>query len=121
MVSTPPREQLLQQLAEYRLPIEPTLAALREYPWDSDVPLFTVTREHIRTMLRRYLSGELTADQLTDWADLLECRDDITYEPASYEPLRQVIFELANPNLNAEISPEVAREIEQRITDAPTI
>jgi hypothetical protein len=86
----------LEQLVAYRLPIEPTLAALREYGWDSEAALFAVTREHVLAMLQRYLSGDLTAEQLTDWADLLECREDLAYESQSSERLQQAIFELAN-------------------------
>ena len=119
---TPPtREQLLERLAEYRLPIEPTLAALREYPWDCESPLFTLTREHIFAMLRRYRAGEISADQLTDWADLIECRDDLDYEATLEKTLRRTVFELANPNLNTTISHELAHKIEQRFIDAPTI
>ena len=69
-------------------------------------------------MLQRYLDDEITADQLSDWGDLIECRDDISYEPAYDSLLKQVIFEIANPNLNSEISPEVAQNMRHRLVAA---
>ena len=104
------------------LPIEPTLAALREYGWDTDAGLATLGTQQMLNMLQRYLDDEITADQLTDWGDLIECHDDISYEPAYDSLLKQIIFEIANPNLNSEISQEVAQNMRHRLVAAtPTI
>jgi hypothetical protein len=111
------RKELLQHLAEYVLPIEPVLAELSQYPFDSDLPLFTVSRNHVLAVLDRYATGELTPEQVTDWADLIECRDDLDFEDVSSGLLRDTVFQLANPNLTQPVSPHVASAIRQRIQE----
>ncbi len=115
MVKPHSRAELLRRLIRYEFPIEPTLAALREYGWDTDASLATLGSQQMLNMLQRYLDDEITADQLTDWGDLIECREDISYEPACDSLLRRVIFEIANPSLNSKISPEVAENMRHRL------
>jgi hypothetical protein len=51
---------------------------------------------------------------VTDWADLIECREDIGYAPMN-EHLGEVVFRLANPNLNGPVTREVALEIRSQL------
>ncbi len=104
------RAILLRQLIEYRLPVDATIAELSTYGWDCEEPHVRVESQDIRCLLNRYLSGELSAAQVTDWADLIECREDIDSGP-SEGVLSTLIFRLANPNLNIEVTPSVAREM----------
>jgi hypothetical protein len=71
--------QLLRALIGYELPVEPVLAALRSFGWDAPEPVVLLTREDIVRILDRYLAGKLTTEQVTDWADLVECREDIGF------------------------------------------
>jgi hypothetical protein len=107
---------LLKSLADYTLPIEPVLAELREYGWDAEAPLFTLTRQHVLAILSRYLAGQLTAEQVTDWADLVECREDFGYEQVFEEGLKRAVFELANPNLTEAVTPGVAHALRKRLS-----
>ena len=110
------RTELLRRLAEYTLPIEPVLAELREYGWDAEAPFFTITRQHLRSVLSRYLDGELTSEQVTDWADLVECREDLGYEQGFEDALQRAVFELANPNLAQPVTSEVAHALQKRLS-----
>jgi hypothetical protein len=107
---------LLKSLAAYTLPIEPVLAELQEYGWDAEGPLFTVTRQHVGGVLSRYLEGQLTSEQVTDWADLVECREDLGYEKGFEEDLKRTVFELANPNLTEPVSPTAAHAIRDKLS-----
>ena len=40
----------------------------------------------------------MTAEDVEEWANALECRDDVSFEN---EEVRNSIFELANPTLHA--------------------
>jgi hypothetical protein len=104
------RATLLRQLIEYRLPIDATIGELSTYGWDSEEPHVRLEARDIEGVLQRYLSGELSAAQVTDWADLIECREDID-SGQSESTLSSLIFRLANPNLNVEVTPSVAREM----------
>jgi hypothetical protein len=109
---------VLHSLLEYELPIEPTLAELAAFGWDAEEPSAYLSPKHIEKVLRRYLIGELTAEQVTDWADLVECREDIGAEE-NETWLNDFIFRLANPNLSEAITPGVAREILKELSAKP--
>lgn len=105
------REELLRELISYRLPIEKTLENLSYYGWDCELPLVTMTQSDVANILQRYLSGGITGHQLTDWADLVECREDIEYPSQDEKLIASIIFRLANPNLNEEITRPLVESI----------
>jgi hypothetical protein len=70
------RKEAVTRLVAYELPIEPVLQALAAFPLDSD-ELVRLGRSDLVAILDRFLSGRLTADQVTDWADQVEVRDDV--------------------------------------------
>jgi hypothetical protein len=108
------RAAVLQALIAYRLPVEPTIEKLASFGWDATEPVAFIFSGDIDRILTRYLAEELTGDQVTNWADLVECREDIGYQPGQ-EHLADIIFELANPNLRGPITPEVAKRIQARL------
>ncbi len=61
-------------------------------------------------MLRRFLSGEISDRNVSDWADAVEARDDIGFNEEDEDILTDVIYELANPELTRPLSPETAAE-----------
>ena len=76
-------------------------------PFDSDEQII-LNVSHIRSVLKRYLSGDVTAEQVLDWADFIEMRDDIDYsDPA----VNQAIYVLATPELEGELTPASAEAI----------
>jgi len=105
------REELLRELISYRLPIEKTLENLSYYGWDCEFPLVTLTKSDVVSIMQRYLSGGITEQQLTDWADLVECREDIEYPTQDENLIASIIFRLANPNLNEEITSPLVESI----------
>ena len=93
------RTAALKALISYNVPLEPALAVLASCGWDCDEPLVTLSNEDVVAVLDRYLAGSLTPDQVADWADLLECREDIELAPH----LADVLFQLANPSINGPV------------------
>jgi len=109
------RAQLLRALIAYELPIEPVLADLRSLGWDAPDPLVVLSREDIVRILDRYLAGDLGAAEVTDWADLVECREDIGFPGGEEDVLSDALFRLANPNLRDEVTPELAQVIRHEL------
>ena len=105
------RPELLTMLVEGRFPIEAICDELAGYPWDADEPLVVLRREHIASILQRYLRRELTAAQVSAWADALEVRDDVGFSEEDSAEIEQTIFVLANPPLNGELTFETARTL----------
>ena len=107
----PDRKSALHALIEYSLPIDNAIARLANEPWDAPEPLVYLSAEDVERILQRFLDGELTHEQVTDWADLLECREDIAPKPGQ-EVLTEVLFRLANPYLASPVTRAGAEEMQ---------
>jgi hypothetical protein len=77
---------------------------LSQYPWDLPEPIIQITGFDIFNILQKAIAGEITFKELEDWANLIECRDDFSFEN---EDLQEIIFQLANPKLDGEIDKEL--------------
>jgi len=66
-------------------------------------------RRHIAAALRRYADGQLTGAAIENWANAIEGRDDIGYEPRS--TVGRLLHELANPVLTKPLSPSRATDL----------
>jgi len=93
------RQAVLSSLIQFNEPVTRLKVALESFPWDVDRPIITVTKDDVMAVLDRFLAGEFTADVLTEWANLLEGREDIQFEPDHAEAISATIFQLANPVL----------------------
>jgi hypothetical protein len=91
--------------------VEPIIAELSALGWDAAKPLAMLTKADIISILDRYLSGDLTAQQVTDWADLVECREDIELPEAGAASISDAVFQLANPNLRGEVTLQLAERM----------
>lgn len=73
-------------------------------------PVATLGRLDIASVLNGFLAGQLDAGAVEEWANLVECREDITFERREEETVADAIFDLANPALQGplgEIAPRV--------------
>ena len=73
---------------------------LAKIGFNSESELVTITKNTIVNILNRVIDKEISYELLEEWANLIECREDIGYED---EILQEIIFELANPYLYGEI------------------
>jgi hypothetical protein len=91
------REQAVQSLVRLDRPLPLLKDALAGYPWDWEAPpLRTLDGQAVAAILRRYETGELSAEQVEAWANLIEVRDDIELDATAAD----AIFCLANPLIN---------------------
>jgi hypothetical protein len=111
------RKQTVARLVAYELPIEPVLQALAAFPFDCE-ELVHLRRSDLLAILDRFLAGRLTADQVTDWADQVELRDDVGLEVGFEIQLRDAIFRLANPILNEPVTSELAMRLRADFSDS---
>lgn len=102
------RASILTDVIQIKSDLNRLKTELNYYPWDSNEPLVTVSKEDLTQVFSRAISGEISFVQLEDWANILEARDDIEFEDSQMENL---IFELANPYLNGEINKTRLEEI----------
>ena len=60
-------------------------------------PVATVRREDVVAVLRRYLAGQLDSGSVSAWAALVECREDLEFEPRHAEAVSDALTDLAYP------------------------
>jgi hypothetical protein len=97
------RERILSSLVRFDAPIPELRAELGSLNWDS-APLVTLTRRDIVAVLERFSTGEINAPTVEDWANLVECREDIEFEEGYEDVIQAAIHDLANPLLSGELS-----------------
>lgn len=97
------RLDLLKKLILLRGNIEVLKNELSTYPWDVEKPLLTIKVEDLSNVLKRSINNEIDFNTLTNWANAIECRDDLEF---ANEEIQEIIFELANTEINGEITKE---------------
>ena len=104
------RRDAIYGLVEWRGRLSDLIAAVREFPFDSEVPLVTLQAVHIRNALQRYLCGDASAADIEAWADAVEGRDDIEYFEPHEDAISDALFRLSTPLINTPLSKEVAEK-----------
>ncbi|WP_077343601.1 hypothetical protein [Pseudocolwellia agarivorans] len=102
------RAQALEQIITFGDKIELAYSELAKFEWDSDIEHFTVSKEVLISILSKYLANEINSEELEDWANFIECRDD-----TDYESVEDYIYSLANPVLVGNITkPKIEKMVE---------
>lgn len=81
---------------------------ISSFPWDSEEELIEINSLILSTTIKEYLKDKIELGTLTKWANVIECRDDIGFENEYHQ---EIIFELANPEINGEITKDSLEEI----------
>ena len=94
---------ILLNLINFTKDISVIKSDLAKIGFNSESELVRITKNTIANILNSVIDKEISYDLLEEWANLIECREDIGYED---EILQEIIFELANPCLYGEIDEE---------------
>lgn len=105
------RADVLRDLLEARRPIDELVRELSQHEWDCEQELVLLQPSHLASILDAYLTGSRTAAEVRSWAEAIECREDIGFDPAREDMLKDGIFELANPDISGALTHGVAREL----------
>jgi hypothetical protein len=76
--------------------------------WGYPVELVALERKHIRDALKRLLAGEIDAQNLQDWAEMIELREDIAFPD---EIAKESMFLLANLHINWPLGEDQIRSL----------
>jgi hypothetical protein len=108
----------LEELLQFSRPIAGVVSDLSAFGWDSDEELVTLEPSHISAVLNRFLSGEISVADVEDWANAIECREDIGLIQES--PVADALDELANPLLTRPLTRQSAAEWVVALSGAAT-
>ena len=102
------RASLLKELLHFSRPIADVVSDLSAFGWDADEDLATLDAAHISAVLNRFLSGDISDTDVEDWANAIECREDIGF--LQDPPVADALDELANPLLTRPLTRQSAAE-----------
>lgn len=86
------------------------------WDWEGD-PLLLLTEEHFLLVMDRFLSGSITADQVVEWAENLEKREDVAFSQEKAQVLDELLFCLANPAINYAITPDNIAKLRDELVE----
>lgn len=111
---TPSRVEALEALIGGNRSIELLRGQLCKFDFDSH-PLVTLRVDHVVDLLSRFVEGELASSYVEGWADLVEVRDDVSFDPAHEAVIKQAVHDLANPLLSGPLGKEAANDMLQML------
>ncbi|MDB9516722.1 hypothetical protein PN466_07160 [Roseofilum reptotaenium CS-1145] len=113
------RPEWLNALLNFNQPLGEIVPHLRDFGWESDTALVVLNRQYLCSILQRYLHHQLSAEDLEDWANTIEGREDIAYDDEDEELLETVIFELANSLLASPLSVALIQDWLEKLNRSP--
>lgn len=104
-------KEALRRLVLLSEPVHRLRNRLDAFEWNREEVLVTLTRDHLRTAINRFLDGELSAAELEEWANLIEYRDEIDFEASHADEIAGAIENLASPNVFGAINSDRCRDL----------
>lgn len=105
------RLKALEDLLNFSLTTTELSKNLRSFSWDYDGEPVIILRIHVLDVLNRFIAGEIHSKEIENWANLIECREDLDAEHDFTKEINDVIFKLANPILEGELSIEFCSKL----------
>lgn len=90
------KTSILLDLVYFKNNIDTLKNMLSQIGFDSETELVYMSRDDIVEILQRSLDKKISFLELEEWANLIECREDIGFDD---EKTQEMIFKLANPYL----------------------
>lgn len=90
------KTSILLDLVYFKNNIDTLKNMLSQIGFDSETELASMSRDDIAEILQRSLDKKISFLEIEEWANLIECREDIDFED---EKTQEMIFKLANPYL----------------------
>ncbi len=110
------RVELLNKLITMQGSVDTLVKNLEKYGWDVFDELVLFEKKHILNVLRAYLEGKITELEVENWANAIECREDIEIEICSKELINEILYELANPYLTKKITKDRAKALYMQLS-----
>lgn len=83
---------------------------LEEFPFlEKSIVIFT--KENFIDILDKFIIGEISLIEIEKWCEIIEFNDYIKYKSLNNDLLNDLIFEIANPEINWVLTYKRAREI----------
>lgn len=109
------RNDLLKKLINMEESIEFLNEELAKYGWDNDKNLVIFKKTHLLNVLNQYLYDAINENDIEKWANAVECREDIGFQKNYEKILKEIIYQLANPEVTEWLTKEKAKILIDKI------
>lgn len=106
------RKEILKDIIQLNGELDDLQIEILQYSWDTEEPILIINKNDIEHILKKCIDGVIDVKLVEDWANFIECRDDLDFEESN---LQNIIFELANPYLHGEITKNVLKEMIKKL------
>ena len=93
------KTEALLQMITFDPNRDEAIGYLLSCPWEPGFEPVVASVSVLVGVLKQYVAGRISADDLEEWAIFIECRDDI-----EYSAIEDYVYALSNPSLMGEIS-----------------
>lgn len=100
------RQRVLDELLSISKPLELISQSLKHFSWDFEGKPALIRKSHLVAALSRFLDGSIIDKEIESWANLIECREDLESDKLNEELIDEIIYELANPELEGSLNQE---------------
>lgn len=97
------RKEILNHLIKFDLPLNDIQNQLADYEWESE-ELILFKKDHLRLVLKKYVEGLISSSSIEQWANIIECREDISYFEPDSQLMKEIIYILANPDISERLT-----------------
>lgn len=97
----------LKRFINLEIPLWYLKATFDRFPKDDEL-IVLITKLDITSVLTHFVEDKIQLLALNEWAEIIECRKDIRYDASYEEQLKEIIFELANPDIFSPLTKERA-------------
>lgn len=109
------RQSVLEALVSFKHDISFLESQVSRLDWDSDEELVFIDLSHLKHVLQGFINDRLTKEDIYKWANMIEMREDIGFKAGYEDQLKELIFELANPEITNELSINRASELMRKL------
>jgi hypothetical protein len=112
------RAEILHELVRFEKPAGPLMRELQSFGWDwkEDAPLLVLKKEDLLRIIDRFLAHEISAEQLHEWAENLEVREDVAFDKEERDLIDSVFFCIAVPEINEPLTQESVRRMRAKLS-----
>ncbi|MEJ1334501.1 MAG: hypothetical protein RPU37_00485 [Candidatus Sedimenticola sp. (ex Thyasira tokunagai)] len=110
------RMDILKSLVSLSDSLDEISSGLAKFDWDYEGNPLVVKSQQIIEVLQRHISGKVDVKDIERWANMLECREDIEFDESNEEQLENVIYCLANPELEGAINVDLCKQFVRNLS-----
>lgn len=107
--------EALKNLLSFNGSISEIRSGLKNCDWDGNEN-FPLERRDILAVIEKFLQKRITTEELVEWANLIECRENFRYEDKHEDIIKEFFYQTANPEVEGNLTTEMIRDWKEKLS-----